>query len=399
MEIKFSFTNDMLMSHPRFSAFILMFFALVANSSATSLTDSDAAPWKQDFKFVEKMKIYDFPEQQISYAVKIPAGIKPESLTLLAVTDSDAHAIPFQLSDKKSEDGALHATLSFRTDLPQGATRWFRLVSGLHAGDAPATTISAPALQTTGSPAEAILGNSLLQIRVPSGHVDFPNGKPLSQVAAPILGLARTAEPQPWMVTGSFDAPDTLLVNSIDAKLVESGPVFARYEITYQLQNNKSYTVDLELRAGESHVFVAESAHGFTPDDEAFLRLNYGAGLLDPDTRIAMANTGQDEHLFDAKAVDPSDPTGASLAGVVTNQLNCFSGAYDWNVTTDESARHWPRSLGWMDYDPKIDNAKEGRLNYRLGIYIPKRDGGGPRHDVLQGQGDGRTGAGGGSPE
>jgi hypothetical protein len=363
------------MTDLRLSIFILIFFVLDTPAPAMPLADSQTATWKQDFKFVEKLKIYDFPEQQISYAVKIPARIKPESLTLLAVTDADASPIPFQLSDKKTEDGVLHATLSFRTDLPQGATRWFRLVSGLKVGGNSSTTVPAPTLQTTSNPAEAILGNSLLRVQVPAGHIDFPNGKPLSEMPAPILGLARTAQPQPWIVTGSFDAPPTVLVNSMDAKLVESGPVFARYEITYQLQNNKTYTVDLELRTGEAHVFVAESVHGFTPDDQTFLRLNYGAGLLDPDTKLALSNTGQDEHIFDAKSVNPSDPAGATLVGLSVSQLNCFSGAYDFNVTTNESARNWPRSLGWMDYDPKIDDSKEGRLNYRLGIYTPNQMG------------------------
>jgi len=356
----------------RFFIFIpLIFSSLAAPSWATPLTESEAAPWKRDFKFVEKMKVYDFPEQQISYEVEIPAGIKPESLTLLAVTDPDARVIPFQLSDKKDNGKALQATLSFRTDLPMGAARWFRLVSGFKSQAVPTTT--GPTLQTTGNPEEAILGNSLLLVKVPAGHQDFPNGKPLAQAPAPILGLARTAQPQPWMVTGSFAAPDTLLVNSIDAKLVESGPVFARYEITYQLQNNKSYTVDLELRTNESHVAVAESVNGFTPEDEAFLHLNYGKGLLDPDSRLAMCNAGPGMEPFNANAVDPNDSAGTSLKGLVTAQLDRYSGAYDRNVTTNESKRFWPATLGWMDYDPKIDDSKEGRLDYRLGLFMPNQ--------------------------
>jgi hypothetical protein len=355
--------------------FTVLFFISTVICPAASLTDSAAAPWKKDFKFVEKMNIYDFPEQQINYQIELPAGIEPGTLTLLSVTDPTVTAIPFQLSDKKSENGALQMTLSFRTDLPKGQTRWFRLVSGFPAAGVPPTTVSAPTLKPAENPNEAVLGNDLLLVKVPAGHQEFAGGKPLSQVPGPILGLARAAQPQPWMVTSSFAAPETLLVTSVDAKLVESGPIFARYEITYQFQNDKSYTMDLELRAGESHVFVAESVHGFTPDDQAFLHLNYGRGLLDPDTRIALANTGQDQQIFDAKSVDLNDSAGTSLAGHLTNQLNAYSGAYDRDVTTNESARLWPRTLGWMDYDPKIDDSKEGRLNYRLGIYMPNQAG------------------------
>jgi len=341
----------------RFSSitFSLFFLASFAPSFATPLTDSATAPWKKDFQFTEKMLVYDFPEQQINYPVEIPAGIAPASLTLLAVTDPDVTVIPFQLSEKKTVGGALHATLSFRTDLPKGATRWFRLVSGFRSTGVPATSIMAPTLQPTSHPDQAILGNSLLLVEVPAGHQDFPQGKPLAQAPAPILSLSRTAQPTPPMATGSFTAPDALLVNSIDTKLVESGPVFARYEITYQFPNDKSFIVDLELRAGESHVAVAETVNGFTPDDQAWLRLNYGAGLLDPDSRLVLGNPGKGMVPFNATVIDPNDPTGASLKGLLTDDLNHFAGAYDRDVTKDLSAQYWHGSFQWLDYDPKLD--------------------------------------------
>ena len=147
---------------------------------------------------------------------------------------------------------------SFRTDLPRDATRLFRLVSG----SLPRIfQRSPPSLQPCSPPPtahEAILGNGLLLVKVPAGHQDFAAGKPLAEVPAPILGLARKAQPA-WMATGSFSAPSTLRVDSMDARMVESGPLFATYQVTYKLDGGKSYTATLELRAKESYVRIAES--------------------------------------------------------------------------------------------------------------------------------------------
>ena len=226
-------------------AFVLLFGVLSTLAGATPLSDSAAAPWKQDFTLTERMKVYDFPEEQVSYALEVPKGIQPESLKLLAFAGNDARVLPFQLI-KDAKGGS---TLFFRTDLPQGATRLFRLTSGFAVTDIPVVSVEAPALQTTSNPHEAVLANSLLQVKVPAGHEAFAGGKAFAQVAAPILAMARKAKPEAWMATGSFSAPDSLRVDSIDAKLLESGPLFATYQISYQLQGKKSYTVTLELRA------------------------------------------------------------------------------------------------------------------------------------------------------
>lgn len=174
----------------RFVAFLLLFQALVAPTWATPLTASAAAPWKQDFTLRDYMNVYDFPEEQLSYPVEIPAGITPRSLRLLAFTGNDAHVVPFQLSS----GGKGKSILFLRTDLPQGATRIFRLVAGFDAKDIPVITMQPPALQATGNPQEAVLGNSLLLVKVPAGHQEYAGGKAFSQAAAPILGLARAGK-------------------------------------------------------------------------------------------------------------------------------------------------------------------------------------------------------------
>ena len=279
------------------------------------LSASASAKWKHDFTMTEKMKVYDFPEQQVSYPLELPAGKTAISLKLLEFTDNSVRVVPFQLSETGGE-------IFFRSDLPVGSTRIFRLLSGFDTTGIPDATPVPPTVQATQNPQEAMLGNDKLLVEVPAGHQDFAGGKPLSQVPGPILGLARKTNPSPWMATSSFTAPDTIKVESIDAKQTVSGPLFARYEIAYKLDGRKNYTVTLELRANEPQVRIAEAVEGFASTDAAFLQLNYGKGNLDPDQRLVATNGGYD-----------SQPT--------------YSGAYNANV------------------DPA------GKLNYCLGLFQP----------------------------
>ena len=314
----------------------------------TSRLPAQTAAWRHEIKLVDYMGVYDFPEEQLSYPLEIPAGIKPDSLQLLAFAGDDVHRVPFQLS-KDAKGGT---TLLLRTDLPRGATRLFRLVSGVADENIPAITAESPTVQATATPHEAIFANGLLLVKVPAGHLDFAAGKPLAEVPAPILGLARKAQPAAWMANGSFFAPSTLRAISMEATILESGPLFATYQVIYQLVGGKSYITTLELRARESYVRIAESVHGFTPADQAFLQLNYGRGLLDPDRCLAAGNGGYHS-------------TG----------LSPHAGRYDERVSTNASFIPWPSTAGWWEYDPNKDNSKDPQLNYCLSLYSPNEIG------------------------
>ena len=312
--------------------------------ASTLLTESASAPWEKDFTLTEYMRVYDFPEEQVSYPLEIPTGIKPGSLKLLAFAGNEVHVAPFQLG----KDARGGTTLFFRADLPRGATRLFRLVSGFATENIPAIAAQPPTVQSTTNAHEAILGNSLLLVKVPAGHREFATGELLAEVPAPLLALARKFRPERWMATGSFSAPNTLRVDSMDAGIVESGPLFAKYQATYKLEGGKAYTATLELRANEPYIRIAESVRGFTPADRAFLQLNYGKGLLDPDRCLA-TNGG----------------------GYFPQSRTPHTGGYDEHVSTNESFAPWPSTSGWWDYDPKKDDSQEPRLNYCLGLYAP----------------------------
>jgi len=303
------------------------------------LDASEKARWKTDFPLAEKLGLWNFAEQQISYPVAIPAEIETGSLALLAFTDSTVRVVSFQFGGNRS-------TIFFRTDLPRNAHRLFRLVSSFDTKEIPAAIPNPPALTATVDLHEALLDNGLLTLKVPAGHRDFPGGKSLAEVPAPILSASREGHPE--AVRETFAAPGSLKVAAMDAKMIESGPVFAKYQITYLLQGEKSYSTMLELRAGESHVAISESVQGFTPNDQAFLHLDYGKGLLDPNRRLVAGIGAGTDHGYDR-----------------------YSGAYDRHASTDDRFRPWILSFRWLDYDPKLDNSKVPFLDFRLGLFIP----------------------------
>ena len=277
--------------------------------------------WKKEFEIREKTKLYGFAEEQITYPLELPPGLKPEDLKLLDVRAGRIRAVPFQISESQEKDGGIRSWLTFRSDLPLGESRRFVLTAGLGSKDIPEEAHAAPRLEESPGESRAILQNGVLRVQVPAGKQDFPGGKPLAAVDAPILGLARNDPPQPWAVTGSFVAPEGLKVESVSARLKAGGPLFAIYEISYALSGGGSYVATLELRAGESEVSIGEAVTGLALDQGAFLRLNYGRELLNPDRRL--------------------------VAGGGTGGYDAYSGPYN------------------------KDAGEGGKLNFRLSLYTP----------------------------
>ena len=125
------------------------------------------------------------------------------------------------------------------------------------------------------------------------------------------------------MATSSFDAPESVKVDAIDAETLESGPLFTIHRTIYKLEGGKSYTVTLELRANEPQVRLAETVEGFDEANQAFLRLDYGKDLLDPNLRLVASNGGYDSSPSWSGPYDKTDAGG---------QLNYCLGLFTANA-------------------------------------------------------------------
>ena len=313
------------MSRPRHFAspttpWILLAFSLWALHSAY------AKDWHKDFALRDYMRIYDFPSEQLSYPVTFPAKtIRLGELRLEAQHTSPPQPIVFQLSQVNAEDGFLKsATISFRSDLPKGSSRLFRLYHT--PGKQNKIQQNEGTSLLPAGRGVAILSANRLRVKVPAGNHFFPQPQPVTEMPAPLLAMARGEQPEDWCLSGSLRADSLLRVVAMNTKLLEAGPLFARYRVEYVFEKGLQYIVTLNLRHNERHVTIDESFGGLEPRHEVYLKLDFTPGL-NPDQRSVMSNGG-----YNAQG---------------------YTGAFDKNVSEDgrlpfELGLNRPNSMGVM---------------------------------------------------
>lgn len=273
--------------------------------------------WQAYFNLKEQLGIYPFPEEQVSCELDFTGyQVQKEHIRLLQRGVQDP--IVYQLSNVVENNGyLLSATINFRTSLALGEVKRFV------ADTDPAYTPSFPptlGLTDNGDGTATLAGNQQW-IKVPYGVRNY-NQAPMGSVPAPLLAIAR--QPGQWIGSGSFTAPASVTVSQVNGRVVEQGPLFVKYKVTYTVSGNRTYECEMTVFLNEKHVTVDETYSGFKSSDNVNLKFSYLNGV-DPDGRIVMQNGGYSLY-------SPSNPGG-------------FSGKYA----------------------DKIDN--QGKLPYELGMY------------------------------
>ncbi len=264
---------------------------LLALLGATVGLVATADDWHRDFRLRDEMRIYDFPEELVSYPVTFPPkSVRPGQLQLLDRQVVPPRSVTFQLSEVETKGGFLvRAVVSFRTDLEKGGTRRFRLQHTPGRGD----DAPSPAKVTLLPPADgvAVLAANRLRVRVPAGDRFFSKPKKVSEVPAPLLAVARGEKPGDWCLAGSLSSDTALRVVALNTKLLAAGPLFAKYRVEYVFEEGLQYIVVLTVRHDERYVTIDESFGGLEPRHEVYLRLDLTPGF-DPDQRSVMSNGG-----------------------------------------------------------------------------------------------------------
>ena len=236
-----------------------------------------------EFRFADYLGICDFPEERLSYRVSFEsAPVRKQDLRLLVKGKNVA--LPFQLSELDERGGLLHsATVNFRADLRIGEEKVFLLASqpGI-----PQAVVEPITVETQGD--HVVIQSNRLQILVPAAGKSAAN-LPVAKTPAPMLAIAR--EPGTWCGEGRLDGPSELVVHQVEAKLIEQGPLFVTYSVSYHFGGDRSYTTVLTVQHNESHVEIDEYSTGFGPDDHFAFRFSYKKGV-DPNGRLLMANGG-----------------------------------------------------------------------------------------------------------
>lgn len=269
------------------------------------------------FQLSDYLHVYDFPEELLSYPLSFSStAVKRENLRLFE--KGIKKPVPIQFVEVEEADGYLRSgTLCFRAGLKRGEVKDFLLTQD---AEAPAPDLDSISVETVDGNSSAILGNQL-QILVPAPG-RRPLHLPVAQAPAPLLAIAR--ENNKWVGAGRLVGPNDLLVESIDARIVEQGPLFLKYAVEYAFSGGRSYKVELTLQHDETYVAIDEYATALGPQDRLEFQFSYKQGV-DPNGRLLMANGGYS--------------TGGPQQGA--------SGAYDQQV-----------------------NAR-GMLPIKLGIYTP----------------------------
>ena len=250
-----------------------------------------AETWSHEFKLRDVMRIYDFPEQRVNFAVKFPAKkVRPGGLQLVAIEKDGARPVRFQLSGVVRDGKFLkQATVSFRSDLPKGSDRRFRLSFDSDRSLPPLDAASTVGVRDVKG-GTAVLWANRLRVRVPHGTRQFQPPVSPATVPAPILAVARDGKTDGWCLAGSFRCQGGLKVIAMETRVLEQGPLFVRYRVAYTFDKGQQYIVVLTVEHNERHVTLDEKLGGISPQDETYLQIDLAG--VDPDRREVMSNGG-----------------------------------------------------------------------------------------------------------
>ncbi len=248
-----------------------------------SLASLSRGDWSQEFRLKDYLGIYEFPEELLSYPLDLKGGaVKKEDLRLFAKGSNTP--LVFQLTNVEEANGLLtKAVIHFRTDLKIGDEKAFTLVQNSQVPQAQGTPIE---LTKMDGNRLAIVANQL-QVTVPDGTQQL--NVSVSSAPAPLLALAR--ESGKWVGAGKLEGLNDLVVQEINGRVIEQGPLFVKYAITYTFSGDRWYYVELTVQYNESYVRISEYENGFSPTDHLAFRFSYKEGI-DPNGRLLMANGG-----------------------------------------------------------------------------------------------------------
>jgi len=304
-------------------------------AAASGMASASEAQF-HEFRLHDYLHIYDYPEELLSYPLKFSAGTTKKNNLCLFIKGTK-NPVVLQFADVQEVDGFLRsATLHFRTGLKQGETKSFVLTQS---AETPVPDVEPIATRAVGNDRLALLANQM-QILVPGSGSRTLN-MPVSEVPAPLLAIAR--EKDRWVGSGKLVGPSSLVVQTIDAHVVEHGPLFLKYAVQYTFSEGRSYKVQLTIQHNESYVAIDEYATLLGPDDHLEFQFSYKQGV-DPNGRLLMANGGystggsqQGASGAYNKKVNPKGMLPIKLGIYTPNSINLPRAIAFWNDNGDNA--------------------------------------------------------------
>ncbi len=191
-----------------------------------------------------------WPETLLRYRVIFEEPVRAEQLSL---REQDKEVL-FQLSDTQSENGLLHsAVLSFLSDLPSGGEKVFRLTQVGGGAHQP--------LPQTETEKYIEVYNGAFGIRLPK------SGTYQGVTPAPIVMVNRTGE---WVGRHMIHAS-----TQVETTCVESGDVFAVYQVLYRFENGGQYRAKVTMTRNYDFAELDEEMSGFPENAETAVEMDW----------------------------------------------------------------------------------------------------------------------------
>ncbi|MER6946013.1 fibronectin type III domain-containing protein [Nonomuraea sp. NPDC000554] len=232
---------------------------------------------------------FAWPRTLLRFAVRWQRpSVRVEELRL---ADDTGKPVPFQPAEVVEEDGlAVSAVICFFGALAPGQTRAYVLSGGTPAvPDRP--------VRVTSSDEHVVLDSGALQVRLPASQA--ADGVAPGPVTAWNRGRGWVGRSE---VRGG--------VERVGARLVESGPLFADYEIVYDFAHGARYTATVRCLQGCDFVEISEEMAGF---DDAGASWELSWTGCSPTHRFSSAWPGSQNA---ADHLDPESPETYRWLGI-----------------------------------------------------------------------------------
>lgn len=191
--------------------------------------------------------LYWWPETLLSYEIVSSEPITTEQLEL--IDQKTGKQIPFQLT-KSAIQGKAANTLHILTDLPSKGKQVFVLRKG--------EPHHFPALSVKEADGYIAVTTHKFSVRIPASQ-SVVDGK----ISGPVACLSEDGIN--WFGQSAFAAGTG--VKSLETKQVNSGPLFATFELHYTFSNGAAYTAQLRCIQGYDFIELKEQMEGFKDEE------------------------------------------------------------------------------------------------------------------------------------
>ena len=191
-----------------------------------------------------KSELYDWPQTLLTYSIRFAGELNENNLLL---TDQlTGQSVPFQLSEITTKEKNLTtAKLNFLAALPSKGRFSFRL-----------SQMSNDQKSVPENQVKVSYSKEMIEIGTPQMQIRIPNNQYVNSLKAP-APIIEINNGKGWIGDNHLLSVSKKIVE-IKTKAIESGNLFASYQVDYRFEQGGEYRVNLKLISGYPFVIIDE---------------------------------------------------------------------------------------------------------------------------------------------